>query len=239
MTTPSTHDLKDEVLQKIRTGDVHMRSKSYFAWQVIALAFVAALIVIIAAWIVSFIVFSLSVSERVSLLGFGWRGIRTFLLLFPWKLALLELVLIVFLNWLIHRFRFSYRSPLLYSLLGGLFVSGILAWIMHSGSIQQVLLDQHHQNNLPVIGPLYDRLERPDDQPDVIRGIVIEIRIRDIIIRDIDTNTLINVILPGGGVVGPRLQVGDEIFVAGEMTSYGLEAYGFKKVVHFKRKPIQ
>ncbi len=239
MTTPSTHDLKDEVLQKIRTGDVHMKSKSYFAWQVIALAFVAALIVIIAAWIVSFIVFSLSISERVSLLGFGWRGIRTFLLLFPWKLALVELVLIAFLNWLIHRFRFSYRSPLLYSLLGGLVLSGVLAWAMHSGSIQQVLLDQHYQNNLPVIGPLYDRLERPDDQPDVVRGIVIEIRPREITIKDIDNEILLNVILPEGPPVGPMLLVGDEIFVAGEMTNHGLEAYGFKKVVHFKRKRIQ
>lgn len=239
MTTPSTHDLKDEVLQKIRTGDVHMKSKSYFAWQVIALAFVAALIVIIAAWIVSFIIFSLSISERAFLLGFGWRGIRTFLLLFPWKLALVELLLIVLLNWLIHRFRFSYRSPLLYSLLGGFVLSGVLAWVMHSGSIQQVLLDQHSQNNLPVIGSFYDRVERPDNQPDVIRGMVIEVRMRGLLIQDIDNESLINVILPEGPSVGPRVLVGDEIFVAGEMTKQGLEAYGYKKVVHFKRKLIQ
>jgi hypothetical protein len=239
MTTPSTHDLKDEVLQKIRTGDVHMKSKSYFAWQVIALAFVAALIVIIAAWIVSFVVFSLNISERAFLLGFGWRGIRTFLLLFPWKLALVELLLIVFLNWLIHRFRFSYRSPLLYSLLGGFVLSGVLAWVMHSGSIQQVLLDQHYQNNLPVIGSLYERLERPDDQPNVVRGIVVEIKMGGILMQDIDKDALINVIFPEGLVVGHRLLVGDEIFVAGEMTNHGLEAYGVKKVIHFKRKPIQ
>lgn len=236
MTTPSTHDLKDEVLQKIRTGDVQMKSKSYFAWQVIALAFVAALIVIIAAWIVSFIVFSLTISERVSLLGFGWRGISTFFWLFPWKLALVEIVLIVFLNWLIRHFRFSYRSPLLYSLLGGLFVSGILAWAMHSGSVQEVLLNQHYQNNLPVIGPLYEDLERPDDKPDVVRGIVIELHGRDIVIRNIDDEAILRVLLPENFQLGPVLMIGDEIFVAGELTDYGLEAYGYKKVVHFRRR---
>lgn len=238
MTTPSTHDLKDEVLQKIRTGDVQMKSKSYFAWQVIALAFIAALIVIIAAWIVSYIVFSLSISERISLLGFGWRGVMTFLSLFPWKLAVVEVILIIFLNWLIHRFRFSYRSPLLYSLLGGLVVSGVLAWVMHSGSVQEVLLDQHYRSNLPVIGPLYDRVERPDDEPDVVRGIVIEIHGRDIVIRNIDDEALLKVLLPEDFQLGPVLMVGDEIFVAGELTDYGLEAYGYKKVVHFRRKTV-
>lgn len=238
MTTPSTHDLKDEVLQKIRTGDVQMKSKSYFAWQVIALAFVAALIVIIAAWIVSYIIFSLSISERFSLLGFGWRGVMTFLSLFPWKLAAVEVILIIFLNWLIHRFRFSYRSPLLYSLLGGLLVSGVLAWVMHSGSVQEVLLSQHYRSNLPLIGSLYDRVERPDDEPDVVRGIVIEIHGRDIVIRNIDDEALLKVLLPENFQLGPILMVGDEVFVAGELTDYGLEAYGFKKVVHFRRKPI-
>ncbi len=238
MTTPTAHDLKDEVLNKIRTGDVHMKPKSYFALKIISLAFVAALIVIVAAWLVSFVIFSLNISERSALLGFGWRGIRTFLWLFPWRLFLVEVILIALLGILIRHFRFSYRSPMLYSLLGGMFLSGLLALVMNGGAVQEALLQQHQQDNLPLIGQMYERVERPerpDDRPEVIRGIIMSMEENTMIVKDADEeNELINVLLPESAFLGPAFMIGDEVFVAGDLVGDTLQAYGIKKVTHFR-----
>lgn len=238
MTTPTSHDLKDEVLNKIRTGDVHMKPKSYFALKIILLAFVAALVVIVAAWLVSFIIFSLNISERSTLLGFGWRGVRTFLWLFPWRLLLVEIVLIALLGTLIRYFRFSYQSPMLYSLLGGMILSGLLALVMNSGAVQEALLQQHRQSNLPLIGSMYERVERPerpDDQPEVIRGVIMGIEQNMMTVKNADEETaLINVLLPESAFLGPVFMIGDEVFVAGDLVGDTLQAYGIKKVTHFR-----
>ncbi len=238
MTTPTSHDLKDEVLHKIRTGDVHMKPKSYFALKIILLAFVAALVVIVAAWLVSFIIFSLNISERSTLLGFGWRGIQTFLWLFPWRLLLVEVILIALLGRLTRHFRFSYRSPMLYSLVGGMALSGILALVMNSGAVQEALLQQHHQSNLPLIGSMYERVERPerpDDRPEVIRGVIMNMEQNKLVVKNADEETvLINVLLPESAFLGPAFMIGDEVFVAGDLVGDTLQAYGIKKVTHFR-----
>ncbi len=231
---PSSPNLKDEVLNKIRTGNVQMKPKAYFVFKILLVAFVAALMVIVAAWIVSFIVFSLRVSERVVLLGFGWRGIESFFWLFPWRLFLIEIVLIVLLNWLLHHFRFSYRSPLLYSLTGGILLSGVIAIVMNSGSLQENLFQRYQQNNLPLIGGMYEKIMKPDDKPEILRGMIVDIQHDSLLIKNTDEETaLIKVLLPEAAMLNQIFNVGDEVFVAGDLVEDTLHAYGIKKVIHF------
>lgn len=233
-------DLKSTVLEKIRTGNVHMRPKIYFVFKLLLVAAVAAATVIVAAWLVSFVIFSLRVSERSVLLGFGWRGIKMFLWLFPWRLLILEGVLIVILGLLLHYFRFGYRRPILYSLGGGILLSGVVAWIMSNGSLHETLLQQRQENNLPFIGSLYEKIEHPDNSAEVLRGVIVQIEKGSLSIKNSDDDEdLVRVLLPETMILGQMLHIGDEVFVAGELANDTLQAYGIQKVNHFHvfRKP--
>lgn len=122
-------NIKDKILTDINCGKISMRPRLEFTMRFVALVVLASSILLLSIFILNFLAFSIRVSHHESLLGFGARGIFSFLLIFPWMLLALDIVLILALEWLVRKFEFGYKMPVLY-LLGGLFtitiVSGLL-----------------------------------------------------------------------------------------------------------------
>jgi hypothetical protein len=114
--------IKDQVLAAIQSGDVEMRPKWKF---VISTAFLIVGIVLVALsllYLGSFIVFTLRQTGLWFLPGFGLQGLGIFFKSLPWVLVFLTLVFIFLLQVMIRRYSFIYGVPLMYSVLGIIFL---------------------------------------------------------------------------------------------------------------------
>lgn len=116
------HNLKEELLETIKDGSLKQRPKWYFAF----LSFLSILgictLFTLLLYVVSFIV--LVFGEEVD-----FRGEAHFFDMIhalPIILVLLVIILLCGLFVLIHHYRFSYKKPVLYSILGIFFVTTIV-----------------------------------------------------------------------------------------------------------------
>ena len=245
------NEIMKSVLEKIQAGDVRMRSKSFFILKMISVIVVALLVLLVSAFFVSFISFSLRVSGRLVLLGFGWQGIRVFLVTFPWGLFLIDLVLAVVLERLLRAFKFGYRSPLVY-LFGGVLVIVVASGIIldEKTPLHSTLWHAERTGAVPsyVSAGLYNNVRRPPHDEGVYRGKVVFMGIaapggpaflilksddQDIDIGDSATTSQVwKVLLPPNFNNSDRVDVGigDRVLVAGSVMPDGVHAYGIEKI---------
>jgi len=123
------NNLKDRILREIRSGDVSMRPRAYFVLQVIALIVVALATLVVSIFIFNFIVFSIRINHTDALFLMGPRAWGTFFAFFPWTLLMLDVLLVLVLEWLVRRLSWGYKVPMLY-LLGGLLALTIVSGIV-------------------------------------------------------------------------------------------------------------
>jgi hypothetical protein len=232
-----THEhinLTRQVLDKIETGEVSMKSKSYFTLKTVAVVFLTFLIACTLTLLISFVFFSLEMSEQLSLLGFGFRGVGLFIMLFPWWIFLLNAVLLLILERLLIQFRFAYAYPLVYVFLGTVCVVTVLGYAVTYTPLHQSLLERAQEKRLPVVGSYYEHARDLPPGKGVYRGQVLAIEGNTFIIGIIDLNTASATyrVVGGEGVdIDDFLDPGDVVFVAGNMNRGSIEAYGIKKVI--------
>ncbi len=231
------NDLRENVLNKIREGKVHMRPKFYFLLKVIFLVIIAAIIFVTSTLFLSFMLFSIRVSGEFFLLGFGWRGLQSFILLFPWKTFLVFLMLLVVLEKVVKRFKFGYRSPLVY------LVVSIIALILAAGiiigmtSLHTALFRRAKQDHLPVVGDYYRHARQIPREHGVFRGTVTSIDGNTFVIQSDDTDDAQGddapkkIMLPPDVQIGDVLSVGDKVFVAGDLQNGVVRAFGIRKIL--------
>lgn len=220
--------MKDEILAKIEAGEVTMKSKLHFGMRWALLITTILAICIIAICLVTYILFSLHVSGRFMLLGFGAKGWRTFFHLFPWHLFLLEFLLILILGGVLKHFRFGYRHPALYIILATIGLSISIGMGINHFPFHDRLLQQYEQGKLPAGAKLYEKIRVPTERPDIFQGTIINVN---------DDNFTIagprgpqNVEVPRNVNPGEFLSIGDKVFVAGEITNGHIRAYGIRKL---------
>lgn len=225
MTNNETHDnnFKERVLKDIAEEDIKVYSRTHFLVRVILLIATTILTLIVSIFIFNYVFFSLRISGHESLLYFGPRGIVSFLAFFPWTLLLTDIVLIGILEWLLRKFRFGYRSPVLYLLLGLLAItisSGYL--IDRETGFNDVLLQRADHDYLP--GPFGEIYENARGSSLLEQGLckctITAINGRILVAQDVDMDnpgaTTTVTILTSPDYIGMNsLKVGDTIFVAG------------------------
>lgn len=244
-------DIMKSVLDKIQAGDIHMRSRAYFVARMTLIVVVSLLVLLTSAFFVSFISFSLRASGRMILLGFGWQGVKVFLLTFPWGLLLIDLILAVILERLLRSFKFGYRSPLIY-LLGGVLVVVIAAGLTidRETSIHSDVWHAERNGSVPgyLFGDLYNNVRQPPHDEGVFRGTVVFMGVATpggpafLILKsddqdsDIDdsatTSQVWRVILPPNlnESTNVNVTIGEQILVAGNVFPDGVHAYGIEQV---------
>ncbi len=252
----------EELLKKIKEGQISMRPKVFFTLKVALLCLVALFILLISAFIISFIFFGLVISGRMLLLGFGFRGILLFILAFPWLLFAIDILLMASLDWLLKKFTFGYRSPLLYLVVGSSVIVIAAGCLITTTSIHRDILHREERKNpMPLFGPMlggfYHGLRTPPKNQGVFRGNVISTTTDGFILSDeksdndsdfgiasttdigIATGTDfkplsgsqdLRVVLPPEIQTAGFIQIGDRVFIAGDIVGNEIHAFGITKV---------
>lgn len=232
-------NIKNEVLDKIKAGEINMRPKFYFLLNVIALIVIAVLALVTSSMLVSFIVFSLMASGKMFLLGFGLRGFMMFFVLFPWPLLIIEVAFIVLLEWLLKKFKFGYRTSFSRLIIAILAISLVVSAIITLTPIHNNMLRRAEKKDLPIFGDYYRGIRRPAKGTEVFRGVVSSVGTSSFVLDqqmdgDVDSDDrvqsyLIN--LPQNISQENIPGVGEVVFVGGKlMPDNTVQAYGFKKL---------
>ncbi len=219
--------MKNNILEKIRTDEVKMRSKAYFRLKVALLAVVAFLVLLTSIALCSFVIFSLHESGRSFLLDFGSRGFFLFIVLFPWTLFILDAALILLLEKLLAKFSFAYRRPTIY------LIGGILVIILTLGyAIDRVtdlhasLLDRADKGELPLFGGLYEQLRDQPAPTGICRCVITSINGNVLTLRDDHPEQGVSIlrtfVIPADATTS-SLRVGERLFI--------IQGIGFEKFV--------
>jgi len=228
-------DIKAKVLAKIGRGDVHKRSHAYFVMQVVVVAVLLACALALSVFVLSFAIFSVHESGEQFLLGFGQRGVLTFFALFPWASAVADIALFVLVEWLIRRFKFGYRIPILRALLGILVFAAIGGIMVNLTPLHATLLRMAEQNELPVLGEWYESIHASHSDYGVFRGTINSIQEGRFVIshddNDHDADDGTWTVIPPAGFDMATVATGERIYVAGTPVQPGIiQAYGIQQL---------
>jgi hypothetical protein len=223
-------DLKNKVLGKIHEKEVFMYPKIYFIARRVMITFISLISFLLLVFSLSFVYFSINTSGEEFLLGFGIHGILIFFKIFPWAIIIFTALLFFLLEWILHRFKFSYRMPIVivfsYTLLVTIFASILFALT----PVHITFLKKAEMNELPIIGRMYEAIHDSQATNGVIRGNIISIRGNSLVIshddkdKDADDGTW-NIIPPPDFNVS-ALYVGEKIYIAGKIDGDSIDAYG-------------
>lgn len=236
MDNPTEQNTKDAVLARIREKRILMRPKFLFTFDALLAGFVALVILAVSIALVGFIFFSLRVGGHESLLSFGPRGMATFLLVFPWPLLALDILLVLFLETLLRRFKFGYRSPVLYLLIVLIAIAGGAGLALDRAThVNDDLLDQADHGGLPPpFGEVYEHLHGPAPHDrGIFRGVVNGIGTSTFSMSgenfDNATDTVIyRVIVPPSTSIGD-FNTGEYVYVAGDLEgTTTIRAFGIR-----------
>lgn len=227
--------MKDAILKRIQREKVTMRPKAYFTLKLLALILVAAAILFISVLLATFILFSLRINGHESLLGFGSRGFFAFLHLFPWMLLIIDGVLIIFLEWLLKKFKFGYKSPTLYLLLGILVVTAGVAIILdrHTPLNDRLLNRADVQGLPPPLNDFYEGARRSHSlESGVCRCTIVDIQGNILLVKESrnESTTTVQVVIPFDSpfATTTSLRIGDQIFIFGDIQNGIIEAVGIR-----------
>ncbi len=123
-------DITSEVLAKIESGQVKMRSKWRFLAEKIGLESGLLLAVVVFLLVLSLFLAYWQNQATQELLGFGMVGWRQVLRSAPYELVAFGLVLLLFINFLIKKFRWGYKRSWLVWIgvvvVGGTLIAGLV-----------------------------------------------------------------------------------------------------------------
>ncbi len=233
-------NIRETILGKIIRDEIKMRPRFFFVLRFILLVFVIIIVLVTSVLICNFIAFSIRVNGHDTLLTFGFSGVERFLLFFPWLYLLIDVAFIGFLEWLVRRFEFGYKIPILHLLcmilLPTLFIS---VFIDRGTPFNDNLFNQAREHHLPgSIGGFYEHAHKPHKPGSgFCKCTIINIdeagfSAED---RDFGENTPITVIVPEDNphIDYNSIYVGNVVFVAGDSKDGFLYAFGIAPLPDF------
>ncbi len=225
-------NLKEEILEKIRKGEVKMRPKAFFLAKIALLVFVAFVTFLVSVLLVSYTWFNLRAGGYILLLSFGGRGLFEFFILFPWFLLLIDVMLILFLDSLLKRFKFGYHHPVLFVFLASIFVITLAGSFVNMTSFHKNIMQMAENKKLPIpgVGGFYTGLRGSHEESGLFRGIIVSLATSSFVIRGREGTATFQVFTPKGFGVITILNVGDTVFVAGDVDGNTVHAYGIRRI---------
>ncbi len=225
-------DIKTKVLEKIRSGKVHIRPKAYFVAQFILITLLSFVALALAVFVLSFVIFSLRESGEQFLLGFGERGVLTFFILFPWTTLIIDILLFLAIEWLIRYFKFGYRMPILRVFLGVIVLAFLGSIIVNLTPLHKMLLDRADRGVLPLLGEWYETIHDSHAKQGVFRGTIFSIQGNNFVIshndNDLDADDGTWTVTAPLGFNMTNIHVGDKVYVAGNAAQGTVQAYGIQ-----------
>jgi hypothetical protein len=159
---PLVQSKTNAVLRKILSEEISMRPKLRYRIRFALAVLVIALITGISIFLFSFISFLVRASQQEQLLHFGFSGVVSFVVMFPWLLFAVDVLLIAFLEYLLRQFRFGYRHSVMYLLLALIAGVGLIGIAVdYKTDIHESLLRSADKHLLPAFNGLYERVHAP------------------------------------------------------------------------------
>lgn len=226
-------EIKENVFEKIRTGEVSMRPKIFFIARIAVLTLLTIVALGLAIFTLSFAFFSIHESGERLLLGFGEHGLWAFIMLFPWWPLLISVALIFVLDFLLRYFKFGYRVSMLEIFLIAIAVVMVAGIAINYTPLHRSLLDGADRDNLPVLGPLYEDIHDSHQDQGVFRGVISSIKDTEFVIAhddaDKDTDDGASTVIVPDGFNTSSLYIGEHIYVAGKFVQGVVYAYGIQE----------
>jgi hypothetical protein len=229
--------IKETILEKIKEDKLSQKPRLYFTLKVVLLVLVSLAILVISIFILNFILFSIRINSQDELLGFGPRGVMAFLRFFPWAWFILDLIFIAFLQKLIRKFKFGYRVPVLYLLVGIFGATVVLGFVVdRTTDVNDRMLRRADGHRMP---SSFDRFYRGARHPvapgnGVCVCTIVDLFENKMLVADnrFGTTTLLSVTLPmhDSHATSTNLRKGDTVFIAGELKDGMIQAFGVKKL---------
>lgn len=221
--------IKSTVLNKIKSGQVKMKPKTYFVLRAVLIALIAFIIILFALYLVSFIIFALRATGLWSLPKFGFPGMKLLFTSLPWILILTAIFLILILEIFTRRFTLAYRRPILYSVLIIIIFVVLGGFIVYQTKFHSNLFSRAQQEGLPIMGRFY-RDYNIDKLQNMHYGIVSEITDNGFFIEKSNQQILTVIIIPETRFPFEKeIKEGEAIMVLGEENNGIIQAFGIKK----------
>jgi hypothetical protein len=226
--------IKDQLLDRIKKGEVVMRPKFHFTLKVLATALVAFAVLVISVFIFNFILFSIRINHHDTLLSFGVDGLVAFLFFFPWLLLLVDILLIALLEWLLRQFRFGYTIPVLYLLAGIVVMTAVTGFALDRGTPFNDRMIERARHLPAPVGDFYDGARKPWRKGSgLCHCEIVSIDENRLIASDLRKGTTtLQVVLPfdDDRATTTGLKVGDVVLIAGREKEGTLYAFGIHKL---------
>lgn len=135
-----TNNISQNIIEKIKKGQVKMKPKALFIFQAIALVLVAGLALVLAVFFTSFTGFAFKV-----------KGYSPFLVV-----VALGVILFIILAWaLSKKFSIFYKRPLFLGLAIILVAVAMVSLAVFLTPLHQKIMEYTQARNVPLISPLY------------------------------------------------------------------------------------
>lgn len=208
-------ELKNNLLKKIKSGEIDMKPRWHFMLKAGLLLFGIVVAALLAIYFLSFTIFFIRQTGLFMTPGLGFYGLSYFILTSPWLLIGASLGFLLVLYLLVKHYSFSYKQPLLYSLL-----ALVLLALLGSTALNKALLHQRiggfmADRPLPVMAPMYR--QALDERPEGLSvgtitsltddGFVLETERGESLIVSVNSKTRL--------ARGYRYQVGESVLVLG------------------------
>ena len=229
--------IKEQVLQRIQSGQAKMRPRWHFVLRAALLLVSAVVFALALLYLASFIIFILRLNGVWFAPAFGWRGIGVFLVSLPWLLLAAIIIFAALLEILVRRYSFAYRKPLLYSALAIVGLVALGSFAMARFGLHQGIFNYSRKNNLPLAGPFYRGYGAPNLE-NVHAGMIDEIIEEGFRLINLQDENLKVLISPATRFpYGFDLEEGDKVMILGERNDDEIQAFGVRRIADEMRGP--
>jgi hypothetical protein len=122
-------ELENNIMNKIKTGQVKLKSKYVFLAEKLGLGTAFTLSIVLSALLFNLILFYMKETDNLYYLSFGKNGVLAFLESFPYALVVAFILFIILAGYLITKSDVSYKKPF------GYFTVSLIVFVMFLGGI--------------------------------------------------------------------------------------------------------
>lgn len=222
--------IKDKILRKLADGEVKMRPKFYFMIRTVMVAVTAVILALAILFLLSFVIFQLRFSGLIHTPFLGGPGIKAFMIGLPWLWVLVIIGLIAVLEYLLQSFSFTYKRPLVYSLVVLLIGASVLGFVVAKTPLHEKFSERAFDRRLPVAGGLYRGMEK-DLLQHVQFGKIVEIQDNKFTLETRSGEQLVIQLDDRTEIHPPdELQTGDTVLIVGNKNNGTVEAVRVQKM---------
>ena len=226
-----SQDISEKVLDTIKARDLKMRPRWYFILRDVLGVVAIVIVLLMAVYLASFIVFVLHQNGAWFVPVFGLDGWFALFNALPWMLILLSAAFIIILAVLVKRYDFAYQWPMVYSILAAFFLVGAACLFFIQSSFYNEFFSSSIAQDVPFLGLYYPGIG-PLSSNEIHRGAVVMAGDNGFVFRD-STGAISNVIISSGtiGSFGAVFTAGESIVVFGDRSVSGtIYAVGVAKL---------